>query len=99
MKVSITGAAGRMGKRILCLAHEHSEVEVAGALEVPGHPAVGMDAGECAGIGPIGVPIVDDVRNALNACDVLIDFSVRPRRFQPDSSPFTHSSLQNKIRL
>jgi len=75
MKVSITGAAGRMGKRIVCLSHEHKEVEVAGAVEAPGHPAVGTDVGECAGIGNIGVPIVDDVRTALNECDVLIDFS------------------------
>ncbi len=75
MKIAVSGAAGRMGKRILALAHEHPELEIVGALEAVGHPALGKDAGEAAGIGNIGVPIVSDVSVLLKDCDVLIDFS------------------------
>jgi len=75
MKVAVSGAAGRMGKRILALAHEHPDVEITGALEAPGHPALGRDAGELAGIGPLGVAVTDDRSSVLEGCDVLIDFS------------------------
>ena len=53
MKIAVSGAAGRMGKRILALAHDHSDIEISGALEGPEHPALGSDAGETAGIGRI----------------------------------------------
>jgi 4-hydroxy-tetrahydrodipicolinate reductase len=75
MKVAVSGAAGRMGKRIIALAHEHADLEVSGALERPGAPTVGNDAGEVAGIGHIGVPISDDISQVIGNCDVLIDFS------------------------
>jgi 4-hydroxy-tetrahydrodipicolinate reductase len=78
MRIAVSGAAGRMGKRILELAHERADVEISGALEATGNPAVGKDAGEVAGIGQIGVPISDDIGEALKTCDVLIDFSAAP---------------------
>ena len=46
----IAGAAGRMGSRIVALARETPDVRVVAALEAPGHPALGRDAGETAGI-------------------------------------------------
>ena len=64
-----------MGRRITALAHEHPEIQVSGALESPGNPAVGADVGEVAGIGPIGVTITDDVKQVLANCDVLVEFS------------------------
>lgn len=75
MKIAVSGSAGRMGKRILALSHEHPEVEIVGALEAVGHPALGKDAGETAGVGNIGIPIVSDVSAVLKDCDVLIEFS------------------------
>jgi 4-hydroxy-tetrahydrodipicolinate reductase len=75
MKVAVSGAVGRMGKRIVALAHENPEVEVSGALERPGNPLLGSDAGEVAGIGRICVVVTDDVQEVLSRCDVLIDFS------------------------
>jgi 4-hydroxy-tetrahydrodipicolinate reductase len=76
MKNAVSGAAGRMGKRILALANDHPEIEISGALESPGHPSLGKDAGEEAGIGTLGVPITDQVGLVLEGCDVLTDFSV-----------------------
>ncbi len=75
MRIAVSGAAGRMGKRIITLCHEHPDVEVSGALEAAGHPDLGRDAGECAGIGTLNVPIVDSVTEMLKDADVLIDFS------------------------
>jgi 4-hydroxy-tetrahydrodipicolinate reductase len=80
MKIAVCGAAGRMGKRILALAHEHPDMEISGALEWSGSPFQGSDAGEVAGIGRLGVPITGDVSEVLKGCDVLVDFS------SPDSS-------------
>lgn len=75
MKVAVSGAAGRMGKRILALCHAHPDIEITGALEAAGHPNLGKDAGENAGIGTLHVPITDNVSDLLKNADVLIDFS------------------------
>ncbi|MGO9568232.1 MAG: 4-hydroxy-tetrahydrodipicolinate reductase, partial [Desulfomonilaceae bacterium] len=75
MKIAVSGAGGRMGKRILALGHDHPDIEISGALEGPAHPALGSDAGENAGIGRLGIPIMADVEGVLNECDILIDFS------------------------
>jgi 4-hydroxy-tetrahydrodipicolinate reductase len=75
MRIAVSGAAGRMGKKILALGHDHSDIEISGALERTANPALGTDAGENAGIGRLGVPITADVEGVLKECDVLIDFS------------------------
>jgi 4-hydroxy-tetrahydrodipicolinate reductase len=71
-RLIVIGAAGRMGKRILALAIESGQFDIAGAVEKDGHPDYGKDAGLVAGIGPIDVKISDSF--PTNA-DVAIDFS------------------------
>jgi 4-hydroxy-tetrahydrodipicolinate reductase len=73
--IGINGACGRMGQRLVQLAHEDRDLTLGAALDAPGHPQLGRDAGEVAGIGHIGVPIRADlpVGERLN---VLIDFSL-----------------------
>ncbi|MCA1960127.1 MAG: 4-hydroxy-tetrahydrodipicolinate reductase [Desulfomonile sp.] len=75
MKIAVSGAAGRMGRRIIAFAHEHPAAEIVGALENEGNPSLGKDVGELAGIGTIGVSVTDDVDKVVAACDVLVDFS------------------------
>jgi 4-hydroxy-tetrahydrodipicolinate reductase len=75
MRIAVSGAAGRMGMRILALGHEHPDIEISGALEWQAHPAIGVDAGENAGIGRLGIPITTDVEAVLKDCDVLVEFS------------------------
>ncbi len=75
MNIAVSGAAGRMGKRILALAHENPECKISGAMEFAQSPLLGRDAGENAGIGHIGVPMTSDVHEILRHCDVLVDFS------------------------
>lgn len=75
MKLSIFGASGRMGQAVLRLAHADPSVQIVGALAAPADPALGRDAGEVAGIGPVGVEISADVAAGLLGADVVIDFS------------------------
>lgn len=73
IKIAITGAAGRMGRRIAALAIESEEFDIVSADEIAGHPAIGRDVGELAGVGAFGVTVGDKPSGAPN---VLIDFSL-----------------------
>ena len=75
VKIAVCGAAGRMGGRIIVAVTETEGCELAGALERPGHPMLGMDAGMLAGCGSLGVKITDDLNAVVKGCDVLIDFT------------------------
>lgn len=71
--IGINGAAGRMGRRLVALAHEDPGLRVAAALEHAGQPLLGQDAGTVAGVGPIGVVLTEALSDPPA---VLIDFSV-----------------------
>lgn len=71
-RLIVSGAAGRMGRRIIALASEDPEVSVVAALERPGHPDLGADAGALAGIGELGVALSAE---ADVEADVAVDFS------------------------
>lgn len=75
MNVAIVGAAGRMGGRLIQAVNENAGLTLAAAIEHPGHPRVGDDAGLLAGIGETGIKIVDDLASAMQQADVLIDFT------------------------
>ena len=51
MRIVINGAAGRMGRTLVALVHNTKGAVVSGALERPGVPIIGQDAGELAGVG------------------------------------------------
>jgi len=72
IRVGVNGAGGRMGQRVIALAHQDSQLEVAAALESASHPRQGHDAGELSGLGKIGVVIEPELRKRV---DVVIDFS------------------------
>ena len=71
----VAGAAGRMGKRLVALLHESPEFSVTGAFERPGHPQLGQDAGAVAGVGSLGVRILDAAGASLKDAQVLLDFT------------------------
>ncbi|MBW1645749.1 MAG: 4-hydroxy-tetrahydrodipicolinate reductase [Deltaproteobacteria bacterium] len=76
LKIMVSGAAGRMGRRIINVIAADERAALSGALEQPGSPAVGRDAGETAGVGNLGVPIVGEVgKLPFAASDVLIEFT------------------------
>jgi 4-hydroxy-tetrahydrodipicolinate reductase len=75
IKIAVTGAAGRMGGRIITAVKEAEGLELAGAAERPGHELIGQDAGLVAGCGPLGVAIAGSLEEALEKADLLIDFT------------------------
>ena len=89
--VVVAGAAGRMGSRLVALLRDAMDLRLVAALEAPGHPALAKDAGEVAGIGPMGVPIAADPEGALGKDRILVEFSV------PDAS-LAHLRLVSRLR-
>jgi 4-hydroxy-tetrahydrodipicolinate reductase len=76
-KIGIAGAAGRMGRTLVeACRQETGRLQLAAALDRSANPSLGRDAGELAGVGTLGVPIVADIAAAVQACDVLVDFTV-----------------------
>lgn len=73
LRLGVNGAGGRMGQRIVALASKDPGFIVTAALENPGSPSLGKDAGELAGIGKIGVLVSSQLDQPV---DVIIDFSV-----------------------
>ncbi|MEI6970245.1 MAG: 4-hydroxy-tetrahydrodipicolinate reductase [bacterium] len=73
--VIITGAAGRMGRAMIRCSSDIKGLRIVGAVERPGDPAIGRDAGTVAGMEPSGVTVFDNL-GAIPPADVLIDFSV-----------------------
>lgn len=71
-RIALNGAAGAMGRRIICLLEGDPDCELAAALERPGHPELGRDAGVLAGREAIGVDLSADLHAQA---DVLVDFS------------------------
>ncbi|MCC6195540.1 MAG: 4-hydroxy-tetrahydrodipicolinate reductase [Burkholderiales bacterium] len=68
-RVAIAGAGGRMGQALIAsVLAQPSAFTLAAALDVPGTPAVGRDAGS-------GVVVSTDVDAALERSDVLVDFT------------------------
>ncbi len=74
VRVVVTGAAGRMGTQIVRLVRATEGMAISGAVERAGAP-IGQDAGVLAGLGPIGVAVVDDLAKALGGADAVIDFT------------------------
>ncbi|MFQ5894129.1 MAG: 4-hydroxy-tetrahydrodipicolinate reductase [Nitrospinota bacterium] len=80
VRAVVCGAAGRMGGRVIHQVLAHPELTLAGAVERPDHPAVGQDAGDVAGAGAQGVTVVGSLAEALDAAEVVLDFT------QPEAS-------------
>jgi 4-hydroxy-tetrahydrodipicolinate reductase len=74
--VVVAGAAGRMGRSLVACLQDTADLSLVGALERPGHPALGKDAGEVAGVGRRGVVISDDPGVFLTRDRILIEFSI-----------------------
>jgi 4-hydroxy-tetrahydrodipicolinate reductase len=76
MGLVVVGAAGRMGQALIRAVHSIDGARVAGAIEKPGSPHLGKDAGELAGIGTINVALSDDPLPVFAKADGVLDFSV-----------------------
>lgn len=75
MKLVVVGAAGRMGQTLIRTIHAMQGVTVFAAVERPGSPFIGRDAGEVAGLGPTGVMISDKPLEAFVEAEGVLDFT------------------------
>lgn len=75
MRLIVLGASGRMGRALTRAIAEIEGVTLAGALEREGSAHLGADAGELAGLGPIGVPVTDDPLPLVARADGVVDFT------------------------
>lgn len=75
LRIAIAGASGRMGRMLIEAVLADPQAVLAAALDVPGSPALGQDAGAPLGRST-GVPVRADADAALaEGVDVLIDFT------------------------
>lgn len=75
MGLVVVGAAGRMGQTLIRTISATPGVVLAGAVERKGAAQLGRDAGELAGVGKLGVPIIDDPLPAFAKADGVLDFT------------------------
>ena len=75
ISVIIDGACGRMGKMIAQGVVTQDDMQLVGAIEYSGHPQLGEDVGEGAGVGTIGIPISNNLSEILDEADVVIEFT------------------------
>ena len=75
MKLVVVGAAGRMGQTLIRTIHAIDGAAVHAAVERPGSPFIGKDAGEIAGLGPIGVPVTSEPLEAFLHAEGVLDFT------------------------
>lgn len=74
LKIAIVGAGGRMGRMLIESVLKDGKLHLVAALEQPGEPSVGKDAGELVGI-PCGVAVTTDLDAGIAGADCLIDFT------------------------
>lgn len=74
LAVAVAGATGRMGRMLVQAVLDSGDCHLAGALDVPGSPALGQDAAAFAGRAS-GVAITADLAQGLAGAQVLIDFT------------------------
>ena len=75
IKAVVTGAAGRMGGKIISLISATEGIRVVGAVEVSRHPIVGRDIGQGLGLGKTGILASDKLSDCIDQADVVIDFT------------------------
>jgi 4-hydroxy-tetrahydrodipicolinate reductase len=80
MRLVVVGAAGRMGRMLVKAIHEAPGCTLAAAIERPGSPMLGQDAGVLAGLPASGVLVSDDAAPAFAAAEGVLDFTT------PDST-------------
>jgi 4-hydroxy-tetrahydrodipicolinate reductase len=74
-RIAVLGATGKMGCAIVRVIATDPQAGLAAAVERPGHPALGQDAGTAAGAAAAGVPI-QAALPAPGQAEVWIDFSI-----------------------
>ena len=75
IRVAVVGTAGRMGKTLVQAIADTEGLTLGAASERPESSLIGVDAGEVAGVGKLGVAITSSLEKVVNDFDVVIDFT------------------------
>lgn len=75
IRLAIAGSGGRMGRQLIQAIQQTEGVVLGAAVERVGSTLVGVDAGELAGVGALGVVVSDSLEQIVTDFDVLIDFT------------------------
>ncbi|MES9846561.1 MAG: 4-hydroxy-tetrahydrodipicolinate reductase [Candidatus Sedimenticola sp. PURPLELP] len=75
VRVAVVGAAGRMGKALIQAVCDTEGLKLGAATERLDSTLVGVDAGEVAGVGKLGVLISGGLDRVVDDFDVVIDFT------------------------
>jgi 4-hydroxy-tetrahydrodipicolinate reductase len=75
LRLVVPGAAGKMGRMILKVIADSATAQLVAAVERPGSPLIGQDAGLVAGLAALSVKIQAELDEALLQADVIIDFT------------------------
>lgn len=73
--IIVSGAAGRMGSRIIALSKGYENLKLIGAVEYKEHRGIGQDIGEVIGLGRLGVKLLSDINEIKEEADVIIEFT------------------------
>jgi 4-hydroxy-tetrahydrodipicolinate reductase len=74
LKLAVAGSGGRMGRALIEVILQARELKLCSAIEQSASPVLGKDAGQLVG-SPCGVKVGDDVSQAVEGCDVMLDFT------------------------
>src|SRR5580692_8054953 len=75
LNIVVTGASGRMGRTLIREIAQGSGITLCGALEVEGHPNLGMDSGALSGMQPNGIKLTADPLPVLADAQGVVDFT------------------------
>jgi 4-hydroxy-tetrahydrodipicolinate reductase len=65
-----------MGRMVINAIQNSEGIQCTGAVEAPGHPSLGQDAGAVAGMGELKERIEDNLQSVIKKGDVVIDFTL-----------------------
>ena len=83
INICISGAAGRMGQRLIALALEDPELHLAYTVEHDGHPWIGKDIGIVSNLGKeLGAPVARSIcpNCGVSRRSLISRFTPRPQR-------------------
>ena len=90
LNITVVGAAGKMGSRIIVLSKNYENIKLAGAVEIRAHQSIGQDIGDVIAIGTTGTKLISDIKDVADKTDVCIDFS------NPESTLQSIKTLSDK---
>ncbi len=73
--IGIFGANGRMGRALTTVANEQ-QLNITAATVRAGSSLIGVDAGELAGCGKLGLALSETGSSSINSADIWVDFTM-----------------------